>query len=170
VNRFGLISLVHAKRDSNFYNRFLRLLAAESARIQAGAPLRIDEERSSIFERYAPMHRLLGREDELFLVRQGLPLAAKRLRRNRRSCYFGYVRLLGREIRAARKLGALAMASKQNWSFWTLLEQTVISECSLLYLRWLGCRHAAGVSVAARDIKECLAFLLGEPRFRLAAM
>ncbi len=173
MNRFGLISIVHSKRDSHIYNRFIRLLAVELARIQPGvqadAPLQIDAERSSIFERYAAMIRLLTEEDELFLTRQGLASAAKRLRREHRSCYFGYVTRLGREIRAARKLGSLAMASKENWSFWTLLEQTVISESSLLYLRWLGCRHAAGVGVAARDVKECLDFLLGEPRFRLAA-
>jgi hypothetical protein len=173
VNRFGLISLVHSRRDSHIYNRFIRLLAVELARTQsdlrADVPLRIDAERSSIFKRYAAMIRLLAEEDELFLRRQGLPLAAKRLRREHRSCYFGYVTRLGREIRAARKLGALAMASKENWSFWTLLEQTVIAESSLLYLRWLGCRHAAGVSVAARDVKECLDFLLGEPKFGLAA-
>jgi hypothetical protein len=173
VSRFGLISIVHSKRDAHIYNRFIRLLAVELARIQtdvrADVPVRIDAERSAVFERYAAMIRLLAEEDEIFLTQQGLPSTAKRLRREHRSCYFGYVTRLGREVRAARKLGALAMASKENWSFWTLLEQAVISESSLLYLRWLGCRHAAGVSVASRDVKECLDFLLGERRFRLAA-
>ncbi len=60
------------------------------------------------------------------------------------------------------------MASKENWSFWMLLAQTLLSESSLLYLRWLGCRHAAGVNVAARDVGECLDFLLDGPRFHLA--
>jgi hypothetical protein len=59
------------------------------------------------------------------------------------------------------------MASKENWSFWTLLAGTVISESSLLYLRWLGYRHALGITVAARDVGECLDFLLAGPRFRL---
>lgn len=114
------------------------------------------------------MHRLLTQEDELFLKREGLAATARRLRREHRICYFSYVNRLTREIRAARKLHALAMASKQHWSFWTLMAGTVLSESSLLYLRWLGYRHAAGINVAARDVTECLDFLLGGSRFRLA--
>jgi len=61
------------------------------------------------------------------------------------------------------------MASKENWNFWNLLAQTLLSESSLFYLRWLGCRHTAGISVGASDVRECLDFLLAEPRFHLAA-
>ena len=145
------------------------MLALESARLapQAGFPLALDKEKFSVRERYAPMHRLLAQEDELFLNEQGFGKAARRLRRQHRSCYFGYVTRLTREIRAARKLGTLAMASQEHWSFWTLLAQTLLSESSLLYLRWLGLRHAVGINVAARDVNECLDFLLAGPRFRL---
>ena len=146
------------------------MLALESERLGADLPLLplFDEEGSAVRERYAPMHRLLAEDDELFLMAQGFRLAAKRLRHEHRNCYFCYLTGLTREVRTARKLGALAMASKQNWSFWTLLGQTVISETSLLYLRWLGWRHAAGINVAARDVRECLDFLLAGQRFRLA--
>jgi hypothetical protein len=170
VLRFNLIATVHSGRDSQINSGFVRLLAVESARLGANMPLipLLDEDGSSVRERYAPMHRLLAREDELFLVRRGFRTTADRLRREHRNCYFSYVTRLAREIRTARKLGALAMASQGNWSFWTLLAQTVFSESSLLYLRWLGCRHAAGVNVAARDVKECLDFLLAGPKFRLA--
>ncbi len=167
--RFSLISTVHLEQDLHINNGFIRMLAAESARLGADLPLvpLLDEEGFSVRERYAPMHRLLAEDDQLFLIQQGLRAAAKRLRRDHRRCYFGYVTSLTHEIRTARKLGALAMASQDNWSFWTLLARTVISESSLLYLRWLGCRHAVGVNVAARDVKECLDFLLAGPRFRL---
>ncbi len=168
--RFRLISTVHSGRDSRINNGFIRRLALESARLGPDVPLLLvaGEERSSVRERYAPMQRLLAEDDELFLRRQGYRSAAKRLRWAHRSCYFRYLKVLASEIRAARKLGTLAMASQENWSFWTLLARTVISESSLLYLRWLGYRHAAGVSVATRDVKECLDFLLAEPRFHLA--
>jgi hypothetical protein len=150
-------------------NAFVRMLTAESARLGADAPLMpiLDQQGSPVRERYAPMHRLLAQEDELFLIQQGFPAAAKRLRREHRGCYFGYVRRLTREVRAARRLGALAMASEENWNFWTLLAQTLLLESSLLYLRWLGCRHAAGINVTQRDVRECLDFLLAGPRFRL---
>jgi hypothetical protein len=145
------------------------MLALESARLGADMPIlmALDQPGSSVQERYAPMHRLLAQDDELFLMRQGFPELGHRLRRSHRSSYFGYVSSLAREIRAARRLGALAMASQQHWSFWMLLAQTVLSESSLLYLRWLGCRHAVGINVAARDVGECLDFLLAGPRFRL---
>lgn len=131
-------------------------------------PSVVDEEGASARERYAPMHRLLAQDDEIFLAGKGFPQAARGLRREHRRCYFAFVTRLKREIRTARKFGALAMASKENWNFWTLLARTVISESSLLYLQWLGCRHAAGINVSARDVKECLDFLLAEPRFHLA--
>jgi hypothetical protein len=145
------------------------VLALESARLGADLPsvLMVGEQGPSVRERYAPMHRLLAQEDELFLERQGLPAAAKKLRHEHRNCYFGYLTRLTGEIRRARRLHALAMASKENWSFWTLTAHTVLSESSLLYLRWLGLRHAAGINVAALDVKECLDFLLGGPKFRL---
>ncbi len=167
--RFSLISTVHSGRDSHINNAFIRRLALGSARLRPDVPLPpvIDEEGCSVRERYLPMHRLLAQEDELFLTAQGFRVAARALRREHRRCYFGYVTRLRREIRAARKLGALAMASQENWSFWTLLARTVISESSLLYLQWLGCRHAAGLNVHARDVEECLDFLLAGPKFRL---
>lgn len=145
------------------------MLALESARLGTDMPLMlmIDEPGSSVRERYAPMHRLLVQDDELFFKAQGFPALARRLRREHRSCYFGYVTRLTREIRTAHRLRTLAMASRENWNFWTLLAHTLLSESSLLYLRWLGCRHAVGINVAARDVMECLDFLLAGPRFRL---
>jgi hypothetical protein len=171
VLRFSLISTADTKRDLHINNAFIRMLAVESARLGADIPLlpMLHQQGSSVRERYAPMHRLLAQEDELFLIQQGFPADAKQLRQEHRGCYFGYVRRLTQEVRAARRLGALAMASKENWSFWTLLAQTLLSESSLLYLRWLGCRHTVGISVGARDVRECLDFLLAGPRFRLAA-
>jgi hypothetical protein len=170
VARFNLISTVHNKPDLHINNAFIRMLAVESARLGTDIPLilMLGQLGSSVRERYAPMHRLLAQEDELFLARQGFPKAAKQLRREHRSCYFGYVGRLTREIRAARRLGALAMASQENWSFWMLLAQTLLSESSLLYLRWLGCRHAAGINVTAGDVGECLDFLLDGPKLHLA--
>jgi hypothetical protein len=168
--RFKLIFTIQSERNLHINNGFIRLLAAESARLGADAPLTLalDEAGFSVRERYAAMPRLLARDDELFLARQGCGAAARKLRQEHRSCYFSYVHRLTREIRAARRLRTLAMASKETWSFWILLEYTLLSESSLLYLRWLGCRHAAGITVAARDVKECLDFLLAGPRFQLA--
>jgi len=170
VLRFRLISVFRSDHDSQIKNGFIRVLTIESARLKADLPriVLLGEEGPSIRERYAPMHRLLAPDDDLFLERQGLPSAAKKMRQEHRNCYFEYLGLLTLEIRTARRLHALAMASKENWSFWTLMAQTVLSESSLLYLRWLGCRHAAGIKVAALDVKECLDFLLGGPKFRLA--
>lgn len=154
------------------YRPFRRVLAAESARMEAAPPLvRLREqsdEPSSVRERYAPMSRLLAEDDVVFLTQQGLPEAAKNLRREHRSCYFGYVRRLTNEIRAARRLGTLAMASQEHWSFRTLLIRTLLAESSLLYLRWLGCRHALGITVAAREVTECLNVLVAAQRFQPA--
>jgi hypothetical protein len=111
------------------------------------------------------MQRLLARDDELFLIEQGARASARRLRREHRSCYFDYVNRLTREIRAARRLRTVAMASQEHWSFRVLLAHTVLSESSLFYLRWLGYRHALGTTVAARDVRECLDFLLAAPKF-----
>ncbi len=168
--RFRLIQTVHSERRSQIKNGFIRVLALESVRLGADLPLTltVGVESTSVRERYAPMHRLLTQEDDLFLRRQGLAAIAKRLRREHRTCYFSYVTRLTREIRTARQLHGVAMASKEHWSFWTLLAGTVLSESSLLYLRWLGYRHAVGINVAARDVTECLDFLLGAPRFHLA--
>jgi hypothetical protein len=170
VLRFRLIETPHSERRSQINNGFIRVLALESVRLGADLPFTatLGAEAPSVRERYAPMHRLLTREDEIFLERQGLPAAAKRLRREHRNCYFSYVARLTREIRAARRLHSLAMASREHWSFWTLMAGTILSETSLLYLRWLGYRHAGGINVAARDVMECLDFLLGASRFRLA--
>jgi hypothetical protein len=168
VARFGLISAVDSENSLRISNSFIRLLAAESTRLGADVPPVFEAEESSVRERYAPMHRLLAAEDEAFLMRQGLPILARRLRREHRRCYFGYVTRLAREIRTARGLRALAMASEESWSFWTLLAYTVLSESSLFYLRWLGCRHAVGIDVAALDVKECLGFLIAGPKFDLA--
>jgi hypothetical protein len=167
--------MTHPVRDLKIKNGFIRMLAAESARLGTELPgLETPDEQaslasaSSVRERYAPMHRLLAPDDESFLIQRGLRAAAKKLRREHRNCYFGYVARLAREIRGARRLHTLAMASEGHWSFWILLAHAVLSESSLLYLRWLGFRHAAGVQVAARDVRECLDFLIAESRFRLA--
>ena len=170
MQRFRLIQTPHSERRPHINNGFIRVLALESIRLGADLPLTVTirTEGPSVRERYAPMHRLLSQEDELFLQRQGLAATAKKLRREHRICYFGYVTRLAREIRMARRLHGLAMASNQHWSFWTLTAETVLSESSLLYLRWLGYRHAAGINVAARDVTECLDFLLGASGFRLA--
>jgi hypothetical protein len=162
--------MTHPVQDLQIKNGFIRMLAAESARLRTELPglETLDEQASSVRQRYAPMHRLLAPDDELFLIRRGLPAAAGKLRREHRKCYFGYVARLTREIRAARHLRTLAMASEERWNFRLLLAHIVLSESSLLYLRWLGFRHAAGVQVAARDVKECLDFLIAESRFRLA--
>jgi hypothetical protein len=161
---------IPAEQNSKIHSPFIRLLAFESARLGAIPPLAhiLGEEAASVRERYMPMHRLLAQDGELLLLRQGLGSAAHRLRYEHRNCYFGYLALLQREIHAARKLRALAMASQNSWSFWTLLAQAVLAESSLLYLRWLGYRHAAGINVGARDIRECLDFLLAGPRLQLA--
>jgi hypothetical protein len=169
--RFSLIATVEPGRASEIKNGFVRMLAVRAARLGAEIPLPPmleQEEGTSVRERYAPMHRLLTQDDDLFLVGQGFPNAAKKLRREHRHCYFRYLACLTQEIRDARKLSTLAMASKRHWSFPILLEQIAIAESSLLYLRWLGCRHAAGVSVTASDVRECLDFLLAGQKFRLA--
>ena len=148
-------------------NGFIRLLAAESARFggDAGLALPFEEQELPVRERYAPMQRLLAQDDELFLIQQGARASARRLRREHRSCYFDYVSRLTREIRAARRLRTVAMASQEHWSFWVLMAHTVLSESSLLYLRWLGYRHALGITVTANDVRECLDFLLVVPQF-----
>jgi hypothetical protein len=170
VLRFSLISTVHSYEDWHIKNGFVRRLTLESARLGTDLPpiIMSDEQGFSVRERYAPMQRLLAQDDELFLKQQGFPTAGRKLRRLHRNCYFDYVTNLTREIRAARRLRALAMASEEKWSFRILLRQTLLTESSLLYLRWLGCRHAVGVNVSARDVKECLDFLFAAPRFRLA--
>lgn len=145
------------------------MLARESAWLGMDPASVIPEESgSSARERYAPMHRLLAPDDELFLAAQGFPSIAKRLRREHRSCYFGYVARLAKELRHARRLHNLAMASREQWHFPLLLAQVVIAESSLLYLRWLGCQHALGINSAARDVQECLDFLLAAPQFQPA--
>ncbi len=118
-------------------NRFIRMLAFESARIGPDAPILslIEEPAYAVTDRYAPMARFLAQDDVLLLVQHGLQAQSIQLRRERRSCYFEYVTLLTQEVRVARRLRTLAMASTERWSFRTLLVATVVSESSLLYLR-----------------------------------
>ncbi|HEX5227982.1 MAG TPA: hypothetical protein VFW44_09740 [Bryobacteraceae bacterium] len=115
------------------------------------------------------MSRLLAEADISFLERGGLAGAAKKLRREHRQCYFGYVDRLAGELRAARTLGTLAMASRERWSFRILLARTLLGESSLLYLRWLGYRHALGIRVTALDVSDCLDALFAVPKFQPAA-
>jgi hypothetical protein len=103
------------------------------------------------------------------LRREGCPEAALRLRREHRRCYREFLADLRREIREARRLRGLAMASGGNWDFWSLFAYFVLSECSLFYLGWLGWRHSAGITAAARDVTECLNFLLADPKFLVEA-
>jgi len=157
-------------QDLRINNGFIRLLAAESARLEASAQVAwsLDAPELSVRERYAPMHRLLAPDDAAFLRNQGAaPALIPKLRREHRGCYFDYVRRLTAEVRSARKMRALAMASQENWSFWILSESALLSEASLLYLRWLGCRHALGIRVSTRDVRECLDLLLVGPRLHL---
>jgi len=148
------------------------MLAFESARLTSDLPslAGLHEQEGTLRERYAPMHRLLCQDDELFLESQGFKTLARQVRRDHRRCYFDYVTRLAGEVRGARRLRALAMQSREQWSFWVLVELAVLSESSLLYLCWLGLRHATGVNVAASDVQESLDFLLAAPRFRPAEM
>ena len=156
--------------ETHTHNAFVRLLASEAVRLGMDSPLLLpDECGSSVRVRYAPMQRLLTRADERFLQRQGCPQAAMKLRREHRRCYREFLDNLRREIRQARRLRGLAMASAGNWDFWSLLEYFVLSECSLLYLGWLGWRHSAGITAAARDVTECLNFVLADPKFPVEA-
>lgn len=123
----------------------------------------------SVRDRYAPMRRLLSRRDENYLRDQGRNALAAQLRREHRRCYFAYVTALAGEVRHGRRLMAAAMGSQQQWNFRLLLTRAVASEASLMYLRWLGMKHAAGMQAPTRDIAECLNFLLGGPKFELAA-
>jgi hypothetical protein len=158
------------EKEMHIHNPFVRLLASEAVRLGVASPLTlIDEAGSSVWVRYAPMQRLLTQTDEQFLRREGCPEAAMRLRREHRRCYRGFLANLRREIRQARRLRGLAMASADSWDFWSLFAYVVLSECSLLYLGWLGWRHCAGITAAARDVTECLNFLLADPRLPVEA-
>ena len=151
-------------------NTFVRLLASRAARLGVEVPQLLSSEvEPPARMRYAPMQRLLSVDDECFLRHEGVPAAAVRLRREHRRCYREFLANLRREIRKARRLQSLAMASAGEWDFWPLLANVLLSESSLLYLGWLGWKHSAGVSLAARDVKECLDFLLAAPRFPVAA-
>lgn len=156
--------------ETQVRNRFLRLLASEAVRMGVASPLMLpDEAGSSARARYAPMPRLLTHADEQFLRREGCPEAALRLRREHRQCYREFLANLRSEIRQARRLRGVAMASAGDWDFWSLSAYVVLSECSLLYLGWLGWRHSAGITAAARDVTECLNFLLADPRLPVEA-
>jgi hypothetical protein len=161
---------VHSEQLLRISNSFIRLLTIKPERREADSPLFpvLGEQETSVRARYAPMTRLLARDDELFLAKQGLPAFARTLRRRHRKCYFRYITRLAKEIRTGRKLSAHAMASQGRWNFRNLLVPVLLSEFSLLYLRWLGIRHAFGTTIAPRDVREGLDFLLAAPRFGLA--
>lgn len=162
------MSLFRKKRviDSEIGNGFVRLLTFEAVKLGVEAPRFLPNDcEPSPRLRYAPMQRLLTWDDECFLRREGVPAAAARLRREHRRCYREFLTNLRRDIRTARRLQGLAMASAGQWDVWLLFGNVVLSECSLLYLGWLGWKHSAGLSLAARDVRECLDFLLTGPRF-----
>ena len=160
--------LIADEANAAISNKFVRLLVSEAAWLGFDAPLLLSNDESPRL-RYAPMQRLLSREDERFLKREGAPAAALKLRREHRLCYRGFLINLKRDIRKGRRLQSLAMASTGKWDFWSLLAQMILSESSLLYLEWLGWKHSAGISLAARDVRECLDFLLAGPRLPVAA-
>ena len=168
--RFRKSGAIPRAAETQIHNAFVRLLASEAVRLGVAPPLMLpDEAGPSVRVRYAPMQRLLTQADERFLRREGCPEAAMRLRREHRRCYREFLADLRREMRQARRLRGLAMASAGNWDFWSLSAYVVFSECSLLYLGWLGWRHSAGITSAARDVTECLNFLLADPRLAAEA-
>jgi hypothetical protein len=115
------------------------------------------------------MQRLLSHADEQYLQGKGCPEAAVKLGREHRQCYREFLSDLRRDIREGRRLRGLAMASAGIWDFWSLLEYVLLSETSLLYLRWLGWRHTAGIGTAAGEVTECLNFLLVHPKLPVEA-
>ncbi len=54
---------------------------------------------------------------------------AVRLRREHRRCYREFLANLRRDIRTARRLQGLAMASAGEWDVWLLFGNVVLSEC-----------------------------------------
>jgi hypothetical protein len=161
-----------SQEEGEIRNIFVRVLTSEAERLgfetpSASSPANCIE--LNIRERYAPMQRLLTREDEQFLIEQGVPAAAAKLRRDHRRCYRQFLKNLRRETRKGRELLGLAMASSGKWDFWALLEHRLLTESSLVYLSWLGWKHAAGVTAAAHDVSGCLDFLLAGPRLPLQA-
>lgn len=155
--------------ETQVRNSFVRLLASEAVRLGVASPLMLPDEGPSLRARYAPMQRLLTQADEQFLRREGCPEVALRLRHEHRRCYRQFLADLRREIREVRRLRGLAMASAGHWDFWSLFAYVVLSECSLFYLGWLGWRNSAGITAAARDVTECLNFLLADPKFLVEA-
>lgn len=167
--RYFIANPVPFGNESDIHNGFIRFLAGKSQYTGHDIELAIRQEAGfSVHDRYAPMRRLLNEDDEIFLDRRGARNVAMRLRRAHRRCYFGYIALLTREVRQVRRLQTAAMASQKHWNFRLLVTQTVISEASLIYLRWLGFKHAAGVTTGARDVAECLNFVLAGPKFGMA--
>ncbi len=155
-----------AKRNSVIRNTFVRLLTFRAADLGVKSPLILfGQPELPARERYEPMQRLLTTDDEIFLRKQGCPEAAARLRREHQRYYREYLANLKREIRSARRLQNLAMASAGKWDFWQLVANVVFSESSLLYLGWLGWKDSAGINGTAQDVTECLNFLLADPRF-----
>jgi hypothetical protein len=163
--RFFENSEIQVEHFEKLSNPFVRLLASEAAHFGVASPLMsVDQTGLPARVRYAPMQRLLSRDDEHFLLRAGCRKAAVQLRREHRRCYREFLRNLKRELRNARRLQSLAMASTGQWDFWSLLANVVLSESSLLYLSWLGWKATAGIAGAARDAAECLNFLFTGPR------
>jgi hypothetical protein len=171
MSRFCDNSRISVEQDSRIRNAFVRLLASKAADLGVTSPLiSFDQSEFPARVRYAPMQRLLTSDDERFLRRHGCPQAALRLRREHRRYYRQYLANLKREIRGARRLQNLAMASAGHWDFCSLLTNTALSECSMLYLTWLGWKHSAGITGTAQDVTECLNFLLPDPRFLAEAI
>ena len=162
--------LIAQELETEISNSLVRLLTSEAERLGVTPPpLLSDDAEPPARLRYAPMQRLLTQDDERFLWRQGFPRVALKVRREHRRLYREFLANLRCDIRQARRLQGLAMASAGEWDLWSLLGQVVLSESSLLYLGWLGWKHSAGISLAARDVTECLDFLLPAPRFPVAA-
>jgi len=161
---------ISAIRGSMPRNAFLRLLNSDGIcfGVRSSSPLLCNSDISTRL-RYAPMQRLLARSDIKFLEHAGCRRVAAKLRHEHRQCYWQFLAELRSDIRKARRLRSLAMASAGNWDFRSLLAYTLLSECSLLYLGWLGCRHSLGMPSPAGGVTECLNFLLTAPKLHAAA-
>jgi hypothetical protein len=97
--------------------------------------------------RFTPMRRLLSGEDENFLVRQGFPREASKLRSHHRKLFFSFVDMLQKDfaaVHAARKA-----ASTENWDFEALLKERFTASYCLWVMRTAGMLHWAHVPQAA---------------------
>ena len=109
---------------------------------------------------YAPMLRLLNGEDEAFLVRQGSPEAAERIRRDHRRCFVGYMTLLARDARALRRQRIQSMQSNEIRNFDAILTNAIRIEMALLQMRWLVWKHRLRLAVSAEDVAARLDVIL----------